>query len=158
MWLSPSMWVLLGVVPGVTPPWLAGTPTPPPSAEIRSRILEEACEPGLTRTRPPPYPHEEVRRNIGGTVTLSLISNACGQVRAAWISTSSGNRNLDRNAVASALRWRLPTEAGAAAGYWSRTVTYAIPTSFWKEHTGHSINVRPGWVTLGDLKPTTAPP
>jgi TonB family protein len=158
MLLLASLWTLLGAMPGVTPPSLVGTPMPPPSAEDSSRILEEACEPGIAQTKPPWYPAEEVRRNIGGTVTLSMISNACGEVRAAWVSASSGNRNLDKKAVATALHWRLQSEAGAGGGYWSITVSYAIPPSFWKAHTGHSISVRPEWVTLGKLRPTTAPP
>jgi protein TonB len=55
---------------------------------------------------PPRYPPEENRRHIGGTVVLIITVDASGNATDVQVESSSGNRNLDREAVKAAKRWR----------------------------------------------------
>ena len=55
---------------------------------------------------PPNYPPAEMRRGIGGTVVLIVSIDANGRVLDVEIESSSGNRNLDREAQKAARRWR----------------------------------------------------
>ncbi|MBP8298112.1 MAG: energy transducer TonB [Burkholderiales bacterium] len=59
---------------------------------------------------PPAYPREEQRRNIQGTTVLIVSIDASGGVLDVEVERSSGNRNLDREAVKAARRWRFNPE------------------------------------------------
>ena len=59
---------------------------------------------------PPNYPPEENRRGIGGTTVLIVSIDATGSVLEVSVEKSSGNRNLDREAVKAAKRWRFNPE------------------------------------------------
>ena len=59
---------------------------------------------------PPNYPPEERRRGIEGTTVLIVSIDATGGVLDVQVEKSSGNRNLDREAVKAAKRWRFNPE------------------------------------------------
>ena len=59
---------------------------------------------------PPTYPPEERRRGIEGTTILIVTIDASGTVLDVSVEKSSGNRNLDREAVKAARRWRFNPE------------------------------------------------
>lgn len=59
---------------------------------------------------PPNYPAEERRRNIQGTTVIIVSIDASGGVIDVEVERSSGNRNLDREAVKAARRWRFNPE------------------------------------------------
>ena len=59
---------------------------------------------------PPNYPPEERRRGIEGTTVLIVSIDASGGVLDVEVEKSSGNRNLDREAVKAAKRWRFNPE------------------------------------------------
>ena len=59
---------------------------------------------------PPNYPAEERRRGIQGTTVLIVSIDASGGVLDVEVEKSSGNRNLDREAVKAARRWRFNPE------------------------------------------------
>ena len=59
---------------------------------------------------PPNYPQEENRRGIEGTTVLIVSIDASGSVLDVSVEKSSGNRNLDREAVKAAKRWRFNPE------------------------------------------------
>lgn len=59
---------------------------------------------------PPNYPPEENRRGIEGTTVLIVSIDASGGVLDVSVEKSSGNRNLDREAVKAAKRWRFNPE------------------------------------------------
>ena len=79
-----------------TPPMQAAptqqTPAAPPASATATGISS-------THTTPP-YPDQERRQNIEGTVTLHLSITASGTVSAANVVKSSGNAELDSTAVA----------------------------------------------------------
>ncbi len=60
---------------------------------------------------PPVYPPEENRRGIQGTTILIVRIDANGGVLDVEVEKSSGNRNLDREAVKAAKRWRFNPES-----------------------------------------------
>lgn len=95
-------------------------------AEWEAIVQTEACEKGLPRDTPAPsYPREELRRGISGDVTIGVFYNACGEVRSAWVVTSSGNHNLDRATVRQAVRWRVVPGISGRAGRLQTTVTFS---------------------------------
>ncbi|MBP9697168.1 MAG: energy transducer TonB, partial [Thermomonas sp.] len=59
---------------------------------------------------PPKYPPEEQRSGIQGTTVLIVSIDPSGGVLDVEVEKSSGNRNLDRAAVAAARRWRFNPE------------------------------------------------
>ena len=59
---------------------------------------------------PPKYPPEEQRRGVQGTTVLIVSIDANGGVLDVEVEKSSGNRNLDRAAVAAARRWKFNPE------------------------------------------------
>ena len=59
---------------------------------------------------PPRYPPEEMRRGVTGTTVLIVSIDASGNVMDVAVERSSGNRNLDREAVKAARRWRFNPE------------------------------------------------
>ena len=60
---------------------------------------------------PPNYPPEEARRGVQGTTVLIVRIDANGGVLDVEVERSSGNRNLDREAVKAAKRWRFNPES-----------------------------------------------
>ena len=96
-------------------------------AAWRDLVVAEACRPGVARMPAPPYPRAEVRRGIGGMVTLQILSNRCGEIRSLQIVASSGNSVLDRQAMSTALQWRLPADRVGRGGYVRVPVTFVPP-------------------------------
>jgi len=75
----------------------------------RNRIDQEVCVVRPANLSQPRYPAQALRDGIGGTVRVLFIFNSCGNVREAWIQTSSRNRDLDRAALNEALKWQIDT-------------------------------------------------
>lgn len=75
----------------------------------RNRIKQEACVVRPANLSHPRYPPMALRDGISGTVRVGFIFNSCGNVRDAWIATSSRNRDLDRAALTEALKWQIDT-------------------------------------------------
>lgn len=73
------------------------------------RIATEACVTRPISMSQPRYPPLTLRDGIGGTVRVGFRFNPCGNVRDAWIETSSGNRDLDRAALNEVLKWQIDT-------------------------------------------------
>lgn len=64
---------------------------------------------------PPVYPPKEFRRRIGGTTVVSFTLGADGNINGAQVKTSSGNKNLDKAAVESVLKWKtIPLDKNGA--------------------------------------------
>ena len=74
-----------------------------------NRIMTETCTVFARNMSHPRYPPQALRDGIGGTVRVGFRYNRCGNVRDAWIETSSGNRDLDRAALTEALKWQIDT-------------------------------------------------
>ena len=72
----------------------------------RNRIFYEECTQRPVNMQQPRYPDLALRNGIEGVVFVGLLFNRCGNVRDAWIETSSGNRDLDRAALSKALEWQ----------------------------------------------------
>ncbi len=71
-----------------------------------------------------------MRRNISGTTVLIISIDATGGVLDVEVSKSSGNRNLDREAVKAARRWRFNPETRDGRKVASRVrvpVDFVIP-------------------------------
>ncbi|MGH8107162.1 MAG: energy transducer TonB [Arenimonas sp.] len=68
----------------------------------------EPCDPDKPiNMAPPKYPAYELRNGVGGTVTLRIAYNSCGDMLDVKISRSSGSRGLDRSALETARKWRV---------------------------------------------------
>lgn len=64
---------------------------------------------------PPVYPSKEFRRRIGGTTVVAFTLDADGKITRAQVKTSSGNKNLDKAAVESVLKWKtIPLDKNGA--------------------------------------------
>ncbi|MBP6535065.1 MAG: energy transducer TonB [Arenimonas sp.] len=74
-----------------------------------NRIRTETCTVFARNMSHPRYPPQALRNGIGGTVRIGFRFNRCGNVRDAWVETSSGNRDLDRAALTQALKWQIDT-------------------------------------------------
>lgn len=74
-----------------------------------NRVKTESCTVFARNMSHPRYPSQALRDGIGGTVRIGFRYNRCGNVRDAWIETSSGNRDLDRAALTEALKWQIDT-------------------------------------------------
>ena len=72
-----------------------------------NRVKLESCDVRPTSMSHPRYPAQALRDGIGGTVMVGFLYNRCGNVRDAWIATSSRNRDLDRAALKEALKWQI---------------------------------------------------
>lgn len=96
--------------------------------EWASRQTSEAfVDPQSRVVNPPRYPGEERRRGIQGTVVLIVSVDKCGLVVDVAVEESSGNRNLDREAVSAARRWEYTPslkDGQASAG------TVRVPVTF----------------------------
>lgn len=95
--------------------------TPSQLDEWKASAAAEPCEPGPVSTPPPRYPSDQLRHANAGTVGLVLLVNRCGQVRRAWVGTSSGYRGLDEAAVAAAMSWRIAPPEDGKGGVLFRT-------------------------------------
>lgn len=90
----------------VTPPDIViETTTPPPvqmavapTAPVSPPVSAVASSIGSTHTTPP-YPDQERRAGVSGTVRLHIMITAQGTVSNATVVQSSGNAELDGNAV-----------------------------------------------------------
>lgn len=61
---------------------------------------------GYGEAPPPPYPRNELRAGVQGTVILKVLVDVDGTPLEVVVQTSSGNRNLDRSALQYVLkRW-----------------------------------------------------
>ena len=69
-----------------------------------------SVDPASRNMFPPSYPQEELRRGIQGTSILIVSIDADGNVQDVSVESSSGNRNLDREAVIAARRWSFNPE------------------------------------------------
>lgn len=74
-----------------------------------NRVQHESCLAQSANLSHPRYPPQALRDGIGGTVRIGFLFNACGNVRDAWIETSSRNRDLDRAALNEAQKWQIDT-------------------------------------------------
>lgn len=95
--------------------------TPSQLDEWKASAAAEPCEPGPVSTPAPPYPPHLLSTGKAGTVGLVLLVNGCGQVRRAWVGTSSGHRGLDEAAVAAAMSWRIAPPEDGKGGVLFRT-------------------------------------
>ena len=66
---------------------------------------EGSVDPAWLGVLPPRYPQDELRRGVQGTSILIVSIDAGGNVQDVSIERSSGNRNLDREAVRTARSW-----------------------------------------------------
>jgi TonB family protein len=74
-----------------------------------NRVKLESCDVRPKSMSQPRYPSQALRDGIGGTVRIGFLYNRCGNVRDAWIATSSRNRDLDRAALNEVLKWQIDT-------------------------------------------------
>jgi protein TonB len=88
-------------------------PAPPPSPPAPPSSVPDigsSVDASSRAMNPPVYPREEQRRGIQGTTVLIVSIDANGGVLDVEVERSSGNRNLDREAVKAARRWRFNPE------------------------------------------------
>ena len=88
---------------------------------------EGSVDPSSRSMNPPNYPPEERRRGIQGTSVLVVSIDASGGVYDVSVDRSTGNRNLDREAVKAARRWRFNPEIRAGQQVASRV---RVPVEF----------------------------
>ena len=84
-------------------------PAPPPSPPAPPAAVADiggSVDPSSVSQFVPNYPNAEMRRCIGGTTTVIVSIDANGGVLGVDVESSSGNRNLDREVVKAAKRWR----------------------------------------------------
>ena len=89
------------------------TPAPPPAPPAPPASVPDigsSVDPSSRAMNPPKYPREEERRGIEGTAVLIVSIDPNGNVLDVSVERSSGNRNLDREAVKAARRWRFNPE------------------------------------------------
>lgn len=104
----------VGSTPNATPApaGSAGISAPAPAPVTPTATVPAANPAAGDHTVPVPmtrqaprYPPEELRRGIGGTVQVRVQVAADGTVQDSTIDSGSGNRNLDRAALAASRRW-----------------------------------------------------
>lgn len=107
------------------PAFSSGSPS---STQWLEYVHARTCTPGEASMPAPRYPPSVLRLAQGGTVKMTLVVDPCGQVHDAWVSQVSGIPDLDRAALATALRWRVPLQdADITAG---RGATVRVPVTF----------------------------
>lgn len=86
----------------------APRPVAPPasSASPVARTATDRATPQPLSTPAPRYPPQALRMGAGGTVRVKVIVAADGSVERQELTTSSGNRYLDRAALEAVRRWR----------------------------------------------------
>lgn len=85
------------------------TPAPPPappSPPAPVTNIGSSVDPSSRANNPPEYPREALRSGVEGTVVLLIHIDAQGNVLDIEVERSSRNRDMDRNAVRAARRWR----------------------------------------------------
>ncbi|RZA21769.1 MAG: energy transducer TonB, partial [Lysobacteraceae bacterium] len=88
----------------------AAPPPAPPAPPSSVPDISGGVDASSRAMNPPKYPPEELRRGIQGTTVLIVSIDASGSVLDVEVERSSGNRNLDRAAVAAARRWKFNAE------------------------------------------------
>ena len=81
-------------------------PPAPPAPPAPVADIGGSVDPSSMRQVIPNYPREELRRCVGGTTVVVVDVAADGSAGEVAIEVSSGNRNLDREVVKAAKRWR----------------------------------------------------
>ena len=81
-------------------------PPAPPAPPAPVQDIGASVDISSRNMNPPNYPPDERRRGIEGRVILVITVDANGDPTNIDVETSSGNRNLDREAVKAARRWR----------------------------------------------------
>jgi protein TonB len=85
------------------------TPAPPPAPPAPPAPptnIGSSVDPSSRANNPPNYPREALRQGIEGTVVLLISIDAQGNVLDIKVERSSHNRDMDREAVQAARRWR----------------------------------------------------
>jgi protein TonB len=85
------------------------TPAPPPAPPAPPAPptnIGSSVDPSSRANNPPNYPREALRQGIEGTVVLLISIDAQGNVLDIKVERSSRNRDMDREAVQAARRWR----------------------------------------------------
>jgi TonB family protein len=93
---------------------------PPPAPQSVSRPAPPTTQPlapqphasGPAYTPAPDYPHDEMAAGHEGVVTVQLVMDADGSVKAASVAKSCGFPALDASALNAARTWRIPAAAG----------------------------------------------
>ena len=85
-------------------------PPAPPAPPAAISDIGSSVDPSSRSRNPPTYPPEERRRGIEGTTVLIVSIESSGGVIDVEVERSSGNRNLDREAVKAARRWKFNPE------------------------------------------------
>lgn len=85
-------------------------PPSPPAPPAQVADIGSSVDASSRAMNPPKYPPEEQRRGIQGTTVLIVSIDPNGGVLDVEVEKSSGNRNLDRAAVAAARRWKFNAE------------------------------------------------
>jgi TonB family protein len=86
---------------------LRGTPA---YEQWQTIVRDESCPGEAADMTPPRYPAAALRVCAFGIAQLRAFVNRCGEVRDVTVVSSTGNRDLDRAALAAAGNWRLPLE------------------------------------------------
>jgi protein TonB len=81
-------------------------PPAPPAPPAPVADIGASVDISSKTMNPPTYPPEERRRGVQGQVMLVITVDANGNPTDVQVEHSSGNRNLDREAVKAAKRWR----------------------------------------------------
>lgn len=91
-------------------------PGPAAAMPVRPGVFDASAAAGGSFP-PPPYPAEALRREVQGTVTLSVVVDDRGRLDRVDLRDSSGSALLDRHSVQWVThRWRFP--AGSARHYY----------------------------------------
>ena len=100
----------------------------PSSMQWREYVHARACTPGTASMPAPRYPPSVLRLAQGGKVVMTLVVDPCGQVHDAWVSQASGIPDLDRAALRTAMRWRVPMQHEEIQT--GRGATVRVPVTF----------------------------
>jgi TonB family protein len=70
----------------------------------------ESCAGVVAQHRPPMYPIDLLSREVTGTTTLALHTDACGRVTDASVEKSSGHKQFDQAALEAVRHWVLTAD------------------------------------------------
>jgi TonB family protein len=101
-------------------------------AQWTNRVMEEPCRPGADERPGTSELHRAIRRSEleKATVLLSLLLNACGEARSVSIETSSGSRDVDREAIKWARRARFTSTMQSIGTLGRRGMQGKLPFTF----------------------------
>jgi periplasmic protein TonB len=85
-------------------------PPAPPAPPAPVSNIGSSVDPSSKAMNPPNYPREALRSGIEGTVVLLISIDARGNVLDVKVERSSRNRDMDREAMQAARRWRFNPE------------------------------------------------